>query len=590
MDEIQYQPIKYQPVKTTKKPFIKNIKWVAIVIAVLLIASVFAFLSGRAAFRDRNISFKVETPQSVESGQEVEIKINVNNDNKVSLLNPKLTIFYPDDSIIFNEQGEQIESLVEEIKLEQIQAKGSQEFIKKVILIGERGDIKTTNFVFSYQPSNNKSVFEKKEKSAITISTTPLYLNLVVPPNALPGQKISGFFDYKNESEDDLYDLRIKMILPDGLTLNEIDPEPDTTNNIWNVESLEESKGERINFEGTILGNSGQTKTIAFVLQRKMGNDFVDFQRVESDISLSAPLLNLSALVNNEEGYVANFGDNLNYNIVFTNRSNSTLSGLTLKATLSDGVFDLTSIDTGDGYFNQSQKSIIWNASINEKLGTLGPGQSGQVNFSVKLKDSSATGKDLLAKVNLSIESITIPEGYDLDKISATQSISTKILSKVNFETNGYYSDPSWPINSGPVPPKVGKKTTYTIHWKIGSSSSDLTNVFVSSYVLPGVTWENKVKVNQGSILPVYNPVTGQIIWELPKIPAGAGTSFAKYEAIFQVSITPSINQAGESIDLVRESILSVNDAFTGQVIELQEVRVSTSSILDEDHQGNVEE
>ena len=63
----------------------------------------------------------------------------------------------------------------------------------------------------------------------------------------------------------------------------------------------------------------------------------------------------------------------------------------------------------------------------------------------------------------------------------------------------------------------------------------------------------------------------------------------AKYEASFQITIKPAINQKGSSILLIRDSKLSGVDTFTKQNIIVPVRDISTNELVDRPNEGIVQ-
>jgi len=62
----------------------------------------------------------------------------------------------------------------------------------------------------------------------------------------------------------------------------------------------------------------------------------------------------------------------------------------------------------------------------------------------------------------------------------------------------------------------------------------------------------------------------------------------AKYEASFQISIKPAINQKGSPIFLIKDSKLSGVDTFTKQNIIVPTQDISTNDLVDRPGEGQV--
>ena len=89
-----------------------------------------------------------------------------------------------------------------------------------------------------------------------------------------------------------------------------------------------------------------------------------------------------------DENKINNSIDDLNYVIKYSNNSNYNLVGVNLTIKLEGEMYDISSLDTKGGYYDNSNNTITWNASTVSDFANLAPNKKGQVSFRIKLKNS----------------------------------------------------------------------------------------------------------------------------------------------------------------------------------------------------------
>ena len=149
-------------------------------------------------------------------------------------------------------------------------------------------------------------------------------------------------------------------------------------------------------------------------------------------------------------------------------------------------------------------------------------------------------------------------------KIVSGNNMDMKLDSKLVLDMKGYYNDTTI-TNSGPIPPKVGMPTTYTIHWKVINVSNDITDAKVTASLPTGSTMTGKISPDDGSL--TYNLRDNSLVWDIGKLAAGTGVLNAPRETAFQVQITPALNQVGQAVPLVGPATFSATDTFTGDTV-----------------------
>lgn len=544
---------------------------------ILLILVISVFLLYKSGFREGQVVLEIEAPEETVSGIEVEYKLVLENKNNFDLRDATLVFSYPEDSIPL-EGGQPFNSLKKTFDFDTFESRSRQDFSFKAILSGDKGQTKKAKAILTYSPSNLNSVFQKNAEASTTISEVIVSLDLSAPPGILSGQTVQISLDLRNESDEDLGDLQIIFAYPDGFSFIGANPVVSEDNNKFNLDSLEAGAGKRITIDGRITGFEKEGKRFTAVLRKKIGERFYDLQKAQILLTVSSPLLTTEISVNGGQNYTAELGENLKYTVKFSNNSNNHFSALELSVKLEGQMFDLASIKS-DGFFDQNNRTILWNAAAVPALADLGPNQNGEVSFDVKLKNEflKSFSKDYSLKVGSFIQTSSVPPDFNLDKITASANLVSKIKAKTDFTVQAFYDDSVF-SNSGPTPPQVGQKTTYTVHWKIINEGNDLTSVNVLSFLLPGITWENNFKTTPSQPNLSYNPSTGRLSWIIPTVPAGTGIVSPTFEAVFQVGITPSVNQVGQSPELIKEVSFEAVDNFTKEDIKLSRPAINTQA------------
>ncbi|MDO8494935.1 MAG: hypothetical protein Q7S32_00205 [bacterium] len=594
MEPYQFQvtPLDEQPNTFRQRQVRRVIYGLAAIAGIFIVAGSIWFFWGRSpSFTEKNISLTVEADEEIPSGEKVSYVVKFRNDNPQALKDVRLVFFYPTDSVVIKD-GKSAPFLTEEVKIGMVEpgGQGSHEF--PAYLVGDRGEVKKAVARLVFTPEQVRSSFEKEVALSTTISSQDVSLTLVAPPNAVSGQPISYFLDYRNESSKDLADLKIRFKYPDGFTPTKFDPAPVSGNNLWDLKLVKAGEGKRIVIDGILRGVERESKPVEVVLQRIVDGIEIDYQKADSMTMISTPLLATEVTVNGQSGNsTAQLGELLSYQIKFTNNSEVDILGLTIIAKLEGSMYELGNLKTNTGFFDAGAKTVTWNASSSPLLNRLAPQQYGVVDFTVSLKStfpSSGLGaKDFVVKTTVKADTPTVPPGFFSDRLTAQAEATTKIKSLPAFEQTAQYQAEGWEA-SGPIPPKSGSKTVYTIVWRMSNTSGDVLKTRMKGVLPTGVNWENKTRVSGQQPLPTYKSTSREVIWDIGVLPAGTGSTTPKYEAWFQVSVTPTINQAGSFLQFVKDLTLEGEDGVTKQAFVLKGRDVGSNDLTDRPNQGTV--
>jgi hypothetical protein len=584
-------PLDNAPV--ARKRLIDNnaFRWLLLLALILMIVSFLMFWFGGPSFSEAGVKLSIDGPSTANVGDEVVYLIKYNNDNNVALTNLNFTFDYPDKSIIIKD-GQPGQESKERFSVDKLSSGESGEKELKFFLVGNRGDIKISKVTMAYEAGDFKSDFQKESSISTTIVGLPVALTLSVPPNATSGQAINYVLDYRNESSEDLSDLKIEFDYPDGFVFQSSTPKSDSGNNSWVLNQLKRSQGSRISIVGTLNGKEGESKNISVALKRKINGAYVDYEETSSSTVIASPILGLDMTVNNSRTYSSSLDDNLNYRISYANNSNFNLIGLVLITKLEGDMFDFNMLNPGRGFFDSSNKTITWDSSSISEFANLSPGQKGLIEFSLKTKNQFGSGgtgtKNTYVKVSSRLATPNVPTGIDSDEIFVTNSLTTKISSQPTFNQTAYYNDTSFG-STGPMPPRVGQETVFSIHWQLTNPINDIANAKITATLPTGATWKGATSVTAGQPDITYNKNSSEIAWDLKNLPAGVGTSVAKYEAVFQIAIKPSLAQKGSEMDLLKNIKFSGQDSFTKQAIVITARDITTRDIVDRPSDGVVQ-
>jgi hypothetical protein len=294
--------------------------------------------------------------------------------------------------------------------------------------------------------------------------------------------------------------------------------------------------------------------------------------------------LSIKQIVNESINYYPNAGENLRFEIVYRNEGDLGLKNLIVTNKLDSPVLDYKSIEFDDegGSYDTENSMFVWKASDHKQLASLDPGQEGTIRFSIRVKDiipiNTAQDKNFVVSSIVKIDSPDIPTLINRNKVIAGNRLDMKLNSKLLIDTVAFYNDPNIE-NSGPIPPAVGKETTYAIRLKAGNVSNDVTNAKIEIILPTGAVATEKIFPPDFPI--TYNQRNNQVVWDLGTMRASEGILSPSREATIQVKIKPSPDQVKQDINIINEAVFSAKDSFTGENLVVKKGNITT--ILTED-------
>lgn len=534
----------------------------------------------QSLFSESRVQVSISGPGNVNSSERVTYIIFYENGNRSALSEADLVVSYPPN---FKPEGNdntfRNDASSSSVSIGDVSAfsKGSFEFSGK--FFGSKDSLAFIRAELRYQPRNLESRFIASGQRSVNLRSASLSIELEAPLSVPPSGEATYLVNYENTSDTALSTVRLKASYPSGFTFVEADPKPSEGEVVWYLGTIGPGEKGSVRIVGTIDGVPDETKTLRVELGTFQGdNTFLSYSDAERTTRVVAPPFDIRQALNGSAPPAVNPGDLLRYSVKYKNNSETALREVIITVELEGDALDFPRLRSEGGAYDSARKRIVWKASDVPTLANLVPNASGEVRFNVPVRDDfvpeSTVTKNFRVKTVAKIESPDVPNPAGANKIVATNTLWTKVNSRLVLETLGSYRDGDIP-NTGPIPPMVGTETSYTLHWLLSNTTNDVTNATVSADLPTGARWTGKTFPETESIS--YNERTNKIIWSVGSMAVGEGFLSAKRAVSFQVAIRPEVNQIDTSPFLLGISSAQATDVFTNEIIRFETKEKSTN-------------
>ncbi|MBI3442240.1 MAG: hypothetical protein HY007_00500 [Candidatus Sungbacteria bacterium] len=557
----------------------------------VLIIGMATFLFLYLGTRGQEVRLALHDQGPLISGEARTIPVSMHNTSHTTVQDVELALVLPPGSVI--QQGNQ-ETVVPSRFVEKLDdLKPDEERVVEITtrIFGKEGDQKNIEAVLLYRPQNLQARFTTRAAETLLVASVPLAVSWEVPQTVSRGQNVDVKVHYVSSARLPFEHMSLRLEYPDGFSFASADPAPAKDTMLWDLGTLSPGAGGDITIHGTLSGQDGDIKAFHGMLGVFNGanEEFMIYSEASSETRIAAAPLSVQAFFNDKREGVVGEGDSVAFTLRYRNNTLSLLKNITIRASLEEffnasGALDtLTRFERGEyriydfpslriqdaGIYDGQTRTLIWAPANVTGLRELAPGQGGQVSILVDLRKTpilrNAGEKNLAAGISAHIEAGEQPSELAGTDLTANDALRLKVRSHVVFAGRAvYHASPI--LNSGPLPPEVGKKTTYTILLEARSFSNTLQNVVVSTTLPSHVHWEEKTFPQSARM--TFDRGTQDLIWNIGEIPAGTGIFSPALTAAFQASITPSEFDRGKIIELVRDVKLIGIDSFTGQPVE----------------------
>lgn len=564
----------------------KTIKTGALILGglLLVIALVVGFYKIKQSFfAFERLTVALTGPTEIKSGNLISYEINYKNDNRADLKNVSLKLTFPEDfkpegNANFKPNG----TTSGTFSLDDIKGNSAGKIVFNGRAYSPKGNLIKIKADLAYTPSTISSTFVTSDQLMVNVISAPITLEVMAPQNISNDDEVNYLITYKNEGAETLENIRVKADYPERFTFSSSDPRSSEGNNIWYLGNLAPGQSGKIVVVGKLEGNRDEIKLVNVAIGANNNGQFVSYNEADAKTNIASSPLTITQTVNGLHELSANAGDHLQFEINYKNEGTLGLRDVIVTEHLDSAVLDYATLDMDGGQYDASNKTIAWKATDYRELKNLTSGQGGIIKFSINVKGiipvASANDKNFIIASIAKIDSPDVPTPISMNKIISGNKMDIKLNSKLVLDVRGYYGDTSIP-NSGPIPPKVEQETTYTMHYIVTSVSNDISDAKVETNLPTSVMMTGKI-FPEGSPL-VYNERTNSIVWTIGNLTAGTGIISPGKEVSFQVKIKPSVDQAGDVAPLLKESVFSAKDLFTGESISARVDGKSTHLLED---------
>ncbi|MFH1656171.1 MAG: hypothetical protein ABH956_00145 [Candidatus Nealsonbacteria bacterium] len=552
-----------------------------IIVSGLLLALAGFWFWQRNPYSKDILKIEIIGPEKSSILEEVEYTVKYKNNGNVRLENPRLIFEFPENTLSVGEDDEQKSLKRIEIgpeELGDIYPGEEKTFKFKGILFGKEGEAKTAKVWLLFSPKNLKAKYESTTSFTTVVDAIPLTFDFDLSSRIEAGRDFKFSLNYYSSLDHPLSNLGIKIEYPNGFEFISSNPES-LGKNEWEIPLLNKAEGGRIEIGARLMGEIREQKIFKASIGVWQENEFIALKEITRGVELVQPHISIYQRINGSSDYTAKPGDLLHYEIFFRNINEEPFTDLFLVTRLDGKAFDFNSVKTDFGQFSAGDNSIIWDWRDVSKLKFLGQGEEGKVEFWINLKDfsvSSPQEKNFLLKDSVLVSQVK-------------EEFETKISSNLVISQKGFFKDEVFG-NSGPIPPEVDKKTTYTIIWQAKNYYNDVKNAKVKAILPSNVELTGEIFPETEASKFSFDQTSREIIWILGDnniFASGTGILSPAPSISFQVILTPNSSQRGKTARIIGDARIVGEDQWTDDIIDDISESIDTSLPDDSSVSGN---
>jgi len=545
----------------------------------------YIFLGNNNTVSNDNIDIFIQSNAFTAGGEDYPLLLQIANRNSSPLLLADLVVEYPKGSNTDSYQD--YEHL--RLSLGTIPAGGVKNENIKVILFGEQGNSRQIKISLEYRVEGSNAIFVKDKDFDVSINSTPINISLDFPGEVTTNQDVNLGVKVTLNATKALPKVLLKIDYPIGFQFEGASIAPSLGNNIWSFGDLAPGTERDISIKGKMVDVfEGEKKVFHIYSGSQSASDksMIDvvLNSVDGTLNIKKSSIEAKLFVNGiyQSEYAVDTKSPIQGQIQWKNNLETKVNNLRIYAKISGDIVDRNKIRALPGFYDSSQNLIIWDKDSQSNFAEVNPGDTGVVTFSISPLSLFSSLGDIFSapsvKVDVSITGEQSQAGSGVTTLNNEESKIIKIISDVGLSNKALYYLGDFK-NTGPIPPKVNQKTTYTIVWSLSNTANNISKAQVVSTVPSWIKLVGTISPSSEDV--TYNETKREITWVIGGIPSGTGITKKDRSVSFQIEFTPSSSQVGTMPIIMNDTVLTGHDDFTNVDVRVNKASLSTRLLND---------
>lgn len=537
----------------------------------LVLTGVFFYFGNNSVSTDK-ITVTIQGPTTIAGGDTVPLSLTITNKNPSAIENATLEVNFPEGTRSAADVLKPYPRYVE--NLGTLRSGETVTRSIKAVVFGGTGQTLTLPVSVSYGTANSNATFEKKTSFSIGVSSTPLSVSIESLSETVSGAPVTFTITVRSNATVPLSNVVLVASTPFGFSATS--SSLPLTNSSFLLGTLAPGATKQVTLSGTLAGQSGEDRVFRFTVgTAKSAQDqmlAVTYMTQDATMRISAPFITANLSINGDTSktIVVGSGSTQNAVLSYTNTLSSVVTNASVVVTVAGSGIDYSSIRTGNGFYNSSDHTIIFNKDTDPSLASLAPGASGVGTFSFTTLSPGISSPTITFSISASgtrVGQSNVPE-----QVTTSAVKTVKVATAIGFSAlSSHTSDPFGA--SGPIPPRTDQPTSYVVIWNVQNKGSTIAGGTVTATLPSYVTYTGKTS-GTGSFS--YDSSSRTVTWTAGDLAQGASA-----QGVFQVMLTPSTSQLGGAVSLTSMATFGGFDRFAGAKISATAAAVTTETPQD---------
>ena len=525
------------------------------------------------------ITVLLQGAEIVNSGDTVPLTFKVANRNPVNISTSKIRVKYPAGVYRVTDTSRQVVSLTnQEYELGSIAKNEIKEQKITPIVYGTRDELKKLRYEFEYQIEGSSSVFIIENEYNLLIREPSVRIDSIKHTDIIAGKTAAFTFEVASNSDKNIETAILDVDYPVGFTFTNSSPRSiNGKGDSWEIKNLKPAEKRTITIRVGVQGTDNEERAIKGEVSVTPTNDVNKLIVTDSKstiLAIGKSFIDARIyLRGSTNDYVGSPGEQISGYIEWANNSGKELRDVSIALSLTGEGLDKSSIKASDGDYEGDFNRIIWNKITERDFVVIDANDKGRLGFSFRTLPNQIefSGDNKTIDLSVSVGAEIAGTG-NLDLVRGLDTSQVRVGTTIQVVPNTLYAT-SQVKNLGPIPPKVGAKTSYVLQYFIKNNGNDLRDIVLTIPLENQVSFENNFSGLRADEIS-FDPSKKEITVSISNI-ASSGSAASRVIEL-QVFVTPSAPDVGGVLNLTKGSTFTALDSFIDKEINLSVTSLST--------------
>lgn len=551
----------------------------------------FSFIHTFEAETGSKLDVNIQGPERISLGQEMTYFVNWQNLSSAPIASADVHVSFPSEftPTRIDPLSQQSESLRWNLKEIPVGARGT--FTIRGIFTGDLDKQTTLQAIANYH-SQKFGDHETVATLQILYADTVVQGEIISSPKVLSGDKVQVQYHIQNTGLVALTNIEMRLYAPKGFIADTSQLKQSEGFVYADIGTVEAGATSSIILSGVYAsGSTGDMLWRAEFVTRTVNGVSQILHKTDSHMAVLGGDLSLKLVANGSSmDRSIRYGDLIRLTLGYENTSIEDLKDVNVRvridpiftksvsstklAVIRNGI-DWKKSETTPNGVTSTASVFMWDKKVISALGRLAPQQDGTIDIALATLNElvpDIAGFQVTAEASMAGVGST-----SIARTVRTEPIKFLFISDVflSAETR-YFSEEGVQLGSGPLPPIVGKSTTYHVLWTISKHIHELQDIHVNASLPRQVTWSTIATSTAGEIL--FDETSRIVSWTLNRMPEQVNEITAE----FDIQLTPTEFDVGRFAQLIGEARFEAMDVDVKEILTIVKPGSGTDLPMDE--------